>query len=346
MSLLPFRWLNSNSRPPRSVSISLTAVFVIVAFGFGVLWGRGEPVFKTSGQVTGLKQDVPPYLTRDVDFSLFWKVWDYVHQNSIERPITDTKLFYGALEGMVAGLDDPYSVFFNPEAAKHFDEELKGSFEGIGAEIGIKDKFLTVIAPLPDTPAERAGLRASDRILGIDNVDTTGMPVDKAVSLIRGKKGTKVNLIILSAGQTESKKVEITRDRIEIKIVTGEIKKLPNGKSVAYIKIVQFAQDTNQKFNNVWAGLATQGPEGLIIDLRNDPGGYLDQAIDIASHWVKGKIVVKEQFAPPDFREYTSTGDGELASIPTVILVNQGSASASEIVTGALQDCGLATVVG
>ena len=235
----------------------------------------------------------------------------------------------------------------DPETAKSFGDELQGTFDGIGAEIGIRDKQLVVIAPLPGTPAEKAGLRAGDKILGINKFDTAGMAVDYAVTLIRGPRGTKVTLTVLSGGESESRQVEITRNRIVVKPARGELKDLPTGGKAAYIRLTQFSKDINQEFQTVWQDLAASGPKGIVIDLRNNPGGYLDQAVDVASHWVGGsKVVVKEQLVPPEFNEYQSTGKAELANIPTVVLVNQGSASASEILTGALQDWHLATVVG
>src|SRR3989344_5046681 len=262
------------------------------------------------------------------------------------RPLTDTKLFYGALAGMVAGLEDPYSIFMNPELAQEFNNELEGTFDGIGAEIGIRNSNLVIIAPLPATPAERAGLKAGDRILSIDGVDTTSMAVDYAVSLIRGQRGTSVKLTILANGDTEAKDIAIVRDQITIQVVQADLKKIPNGKTIAYIKDVHFAQDTDEKFRAAWQQLKARGANAIVLDLRNNPGGFLDQAIALSSHWVADEVVVKEKMPEQDFQVYRSIGPGDLADIPTIVLVNGGSASASEIVTGALQDWQLATVVG
>lgn len=344
----PISWPNK-PRPQRVVPATLVVIFVVIALVIGFVAGQ-ESTSKyssTGGHITNTNQPLPPYLGKDVDFSLFWNLWERIHTQYLEQPIVDTKLFYGALEGMVAGLGDPYSVFMDPDTAKKFDNELQGNFEGIGAEIGLKDNNLTIIAPLSGTPSEKAGLKPGDKILAIDKVDTTGMSVDYAVTLIRGPRGTKVNLFILSQGEQESRNVEITRARIEVPLVRGELKDLPGSKGkVAYIQLVHFASDTDKIFRSTLADLMAKGPKGLILDLRNNPGGYLDQAIAISSHWIARGVVVKEQLIPPDFKEYMSIGGGELAGMPTVILVNQGSASASEIVTGALQDSKLATIVG
>jgi carboxyl-terminal processing protease len=344
----PISW-PTKPRPQRVVPATLVVIFVIVSLVIGFVAGQESTskYLPTGGNITNTNQPLPSYLGKDVDFSLFWNLWERIHSEYLEQPVVDTKLFYGALEGMVAGLGDPYSVFMDPVTAKKFDSELQGNFDGIGAEIGLKDNILTIIAPLSGTPSAKAGLKPGDKILAIDKVDTTAMSVDYAVTLIRGARGTKVNLLILSQGENESRNVEITRSRIEIPLVTGELKNLPNSKDkVAYIKLVHFASDTDNTFRSVLAQLTTQGPKGIIIDLRNNPGGYLDQAIAISSHWVAKGVVVKEQLIPPNFKEHMSIGGGELAGTPTIILVNQGSASASEIVAGALQDLKLATIVG
>jgi carboxyl-terminal processing protease len=344
----PVSWPTKSS-PKKVVPATLVVIFIVVALVIGFVAGQ-ESISKyspTGGYITNTNQPLPPYLGKDVDFSLFWNLWERIHTQYLEQPIVDTKLFYGALEGMVAGLGDPYSVFMDPDTAKKFDNELQGNFEGIGAEIGLKDNSLTVIAPLSGTPSEKAGLKPGDKILAIDKVDTAGMSVDHAVTLIRGPRGTKVNLFILSQGEQESRRVEITRARIEIPLVRGELKDLPSGKDkVAYIKLVHFASDTDKIFRSTLVDLIAKGPKGLILDLRNNPGGYLDQAIAISSHWIAKGVIVKEQLIPPNFKEHMSIGGGELSGTPTIILVNQGSASASEIVAGALQDLKLATIVG
>lgn len=347
MNSLPSVGLPKFNPQRRGTAATLVAVFVVVAFiGGWYLGQRGVSLPLRSGNLTNTNQPLPAYLSRDVDFSLFWRLWEHLHQRYLEQPLSDTKLFYGALEGMVAGLGDPYSVFLNPEAAQSFNEELKGTFEGVGMEIGVKAGRLSVIAPLPGTPGEKAGLKAGDWIVAINDEDTTGMPVDTAVSKIRGPRGSQVKLLIWSNGESEPREVTITRQRIEVPIVRSEIKETPSGTSLGYLKLAHFSEDASELLQAAWVTLSAQGAKGVILDLRNNPGGYLNQAIDVASHWVKTGVIVKEQFTAPEFREYTSTGQGELAGIPTVVLVNGGSASASEIVAGALQDLQLATVIG
>ncbi|OHA55855.1 MAG: hypothetical protein A2388_00895 [Candidatus Veblenbacteria bacterium RIFOXYB1_FULL_43_13] len=348
MNIIPPADSASEPRPTKRVlSSTLVVIFIILAFALGYL--SAQPVkkeIKGNSQVTGTHLPAPAYLTKDIDFQLFWQVWDYVHRNAFGRPLTDTKLFYGALAGMVAGLEDPYSIFMNPELAQEFNNELEGTFDGIGAEIGIRNNKLVIVAPLASTPADRAGLKAGDRIVAIDGIDTSGMAVDYAVSLIRGQRGTPVKLIVLSNGDTEPKEITIVRDKITIQTVQSELKKTANGQTVAYIKVVHFSQDTDQKFRAAWQQLKARGAGAIILDLRNNPGGFLDQAIALASHWVEQDVVVKEKMPEQDYQDYISVGPGDLSDIPTVVLVNGGSASASEIVTGALQDWQLATIVG
>jgi len=285
--------------------------------------------------------ELPEHLSKDVDFNLFWKVWDLVKKNYVHQPVADTKLFYGALSGIVSSLDDPYSVFFDPDTAKKFQQELEGSFDGIGAELGIKDKQLTIIAPLPDTPAARAGLKAGDKILAIDGKDTTDMALDYAVSLIRGTKGTEVNLTVWREGWEKPQDFKIARDKIEIASVKWEMKG-----DIAYIEINHFNEDTSAKFNQAVNEVITKNPKGLILDLRNNPGGFLDTAVEVAGEWIENDVVVIEQMDDGQKNEERSSGLARLQNLKTVVLINEGSASASEIVAGALQDDGKATLVG
>jgi carboxyl-terminal processing protease len=261
------------------------------------------------------------------------------------------------MAGIVASLKDPYSVFLNPEVSKKFDEELAGSFEGIGAEIGLKDERLTIIAPLPGTPAEKAGLAAGDRVLAIDGKDTTGIALDYAVNIIRGPKGTQVKLTVLSSGSDEPRELTITRDKIDIDSVKftkqdtqGRTEKdkgfsLKDG-NIAYIQLLYFNENTLADWDKNVQAILAENPKGIILDLRNNPGGYLSTAIEVAGEWVDGKPVVAERLRSGDKISHSAERQPRFADIPTVILVNKGSASGSEIVAGALQDYKVATLVG
>jgi len=297
---------------------------------------------------------------KDLNFSQFWELWKMLKLKYYEDA-SDQKMLYGAMKGMAEAMGDPYTSFFEPTTAKEFSDSLKGEFEGIGAEIGIRNDQLQVIAPLPETPAARAGLMAGDWILAINGTSTEGMFTEEAVTLIRGKKGTDVTLKIarikskvkstkskvatstaLTLDDRDVKDVKITRDKITVKSV---ILTWPKD-GIAMVQITNFNQDTDQEFSNAVDQVLAKGAKGVILDVRNDPGGYLDRATTIASAWVGTRTVVSERRKGKILDEFHGTGDARLDSIPTVVLVNQGSASASEIVAGALQDYGLAKLIG
>lgn len=281
---------------------------------------------------------------RKIDFSLFWDVWDLVKNNYVEKEIDDKKLFYGAISGVVASLNDPYSVFLEPETAQKFQQELMGELEGIGAEIGLRDDVITIIAPLPGSPAKRAGVLSGDKILSIDGADTLAMSLDYAVSLIRGPKGTKVKLLLLHNGEREGREYVITRDTIKIVSVEWEEKV----SDIAYIELKYFNQDTLSSFNKVAREILAKKPKGIILDLRNNPGGLLVTAIEISAEWVgKNEIIVIEKMRDKKFVGHKAEDSrARFKGIPTVVLINKGSASGSEIVAGALQDYKLATIIG
>ena len=334
----------------RSFILKYATVYVVIVLilgGFlggmvlGVRQGKFEAQKQIYGGTVNNTNQVPSYLSKDVDFNLFWQVWNLAKKDYVHQPVQDTKLFYGALSGMISSLGDPYSVFFDPKTAADFNQELSGSFEGIGAELGIKNKQLTVIAPLSGTPAEKAGLKAGDNILAIDGKDTTDMSLDSAVSLIRGKKGTDVTLTVWRTGWDKSQDFKITRDQIDVPSVKWEMKK-----DIAYIQITNFNEDTSARFNQAVSELIAKDPKGLILDLRNNPGGFLDKAVDVAGEWILNDVVVSEQSDDGQKNDERSSGLARLENLKTVVLVNEGSASASEIVAGALQDYGKATLVG
>ncbi|MBU0598303.1 S41 family peptidase, partial [Patescibacteria group bacterium] len=247
----------------------------------------------------------------------------------------------GALKGMIRSLGDPYSIFLDPEETENFTQELSGSFEGIGAEIGIKNDQLTVIAALPNTPAYNAGLKAGDKILKINDFDTIDMSLDMAVSLIRGPQETVVVLTILSSNNDEINEISITRNIIDVESVTWEIL----DDNIAYIELIHFNSDTYSDFKKIANEIILKNPNGIVLDLRSNPGGYLDNAIDVAGEFLEDKVIVIEDFG--DSREeYKSGNNAKLKDIPMVVLVDAGSASASEIVAGAMQDYDRATIVG
>ncbi len=310
-----------------------------VAGRAGTVLGQGQ--LSTDGGVLHLGTRAPTDLS-GVDFDMFWSVWDLVKSEYVDQPVSDKDLYYGALSGLVSGLKDPYTTFFDPKEAQAFNQQLDGTFFGIGAEIGLdKDGNVVVIAPLPETPAAKAGIRSDDHILAIDGTDTTGMTVNEAVDRIRGEKGTTVTLTILHTDAKATAEIPIVRDEIKTKSVKWEMR----DDGIAVVTVSIFNEDTVGLFTSAVDDIKKQKAKGLILDLRNDPGGLLDAAIHLAGFWMDGKTAVIEE-SGGDRKEFPAAGPNSLSDMPTVVLVNGGSASASEILSGALQDYHMATLVG
>ncbi len=329
---------------PRSFKAFILLTGTAAVFSGGFIAGRVPTVNGAVPTVDSVANmgTLPPFAMKDVDFNMFWDVWKLAKSQYVDQPVSDKELFYGALDGMVFGLKDRYSTFFDPEKAQAFNDELDGTFFGIGAQIGLdKDGLITVIAPLPGTPADKAGIMAEDHILAIDAVDTAGMTVDEAVSKIRGEKGTPVKLTILSKGSKTPKPVEIVRDEISVKSVTWKMR----DDGIAVVSITIFNEDTSKLFGDAVTDIMTKNPKGLIVDLRNNPGGLLDAAINLSGYWMDGKTAVMEEVRGKR-TESVAHGNNALSKVPTMVLVNGGSASASEILSGALQDYHFATLIG
>ncbi len=280
---------------------------------------------------------------KEIDFDLYWQVWDELKTKYFDADkINESELFYGSLKGMVSAVGDPYTSFLDPKLSKQFSEDMSGSFEGIGAEIGIRDDILTIIAPLPETPADKAGIKSGDKIYEINGELTMGISVDEAVSKIRGPKGSEVILTIFRDDFNEPQEITITRDTIEINSVKTELLE----HNILLISLSSFSDDTLNLFNLAVKEAEDKKVAGIILDLRNNPGGYLDTAVEVASEWVESGPVVIEKFDEDNEENYLARGIARLSNYETVVLVNGGSASASEIVAGALQDYSLGTIVG
>ncbi|MBI2097248.1 MAG: S41 family peptidase [Candidatus Sungbacteria bacterium] len=315
------------------IGASLAVVGASFFLGIGVGYINRPAVEKV---VSVLNQETAK--PQEVDFSLFWDVWRRVESNYVDKAkISREKLVEGAIAGMVRAVGDPYTVFFPPQESKEFREEIKGSFDGIGAEIGIRNSIITVIAPLKDSPAERAGLRAGDKILKIDETVTADLTVEQAVRLIRGERGTKVKLTVFrgSDNNGEPKEIIITRDAIVIPNIRTSVK--PG--SVFVLQLSHFSESSPDDFQKAVAEFQNSGTSRLILDLRNNPGGYLAAAVDIASWFLPaGEVVVVEKHSDDSEETYRSRGYAALEKTPAVVLINQGSASAAEILAGALRD--------
>ncbi|PIZ10251.1 hypothetical protein COY54_01775 [Candidatus Falkowbacteria bacterium CG_4_10_14_0_8_um_filter_41_36] len=303
----------------------------------------GELVQKEIGYFGMDKLNSASAITSDIDFNLYWKVWNTLKDNYVDKSkLDDQTLFYGALKGLVAAVGDPYTFFMDPKESQQYADDLAGTFEGIGAELGLKNEIITIISPLADMPAAKAGLKAGDQIFAINGTSTINMTVNEAVRQIRGPKDTAVTLTIFRQGEKDTKDYTITRGVIFVKSIKTEMR----SDGLYLISISAFNDDTWGLFQEAVNDIGVKKPKGIILDLRNNPGGYLDTAVDMSSEWVESGPVVIEKFSETKQNKYLTTGSTKLKDIPTVVLINEGSASASEIVAGALQDTKKATIVG
>lgn len=325
------------SRSKRAIFFGVIIGLLIFVFYAGYQKGRYGAVM-TENRVApseAIFLNTNEQRDQSIDFSLFWRVWDLLKEKYIDRDQLDAKaLFYGAIDGMLAATGDPYTTFFSPKENREFKEDLSGSFEGIGAEMGIQNDILTVIAPLDDSPAAKAGILAGDRILKINGEPTNALSIDEAVDRIRGPKGTKVTLSVFRSGEEELREIEVERDTIVVKSVKLEMRD-----GIAVIRLARFGEETTKEFSALVQQVTNQPVKGIILDLRNNPGGFLSTAVDIAGQFLSGsQVAVIEENADKVRHELRTSGDGKLQSLPVVILINEGSASASEILAGALKD--------
>lgn len=284
----------------------------------------------------------------NVDFKLFWDTWDLVSREYIDKKAIDPdKLFYGAISGMVSAIGDPYTVFLPPEQQKSTKEELNGSFEGVGIQLGFdKDKRLVVVAPLKGTPAEKSGIKPKDMIIKIGEKDTNAMSLPEAVKLIRGPKSTQISLTIFREGESDTKVYNLTRDTIVVKSVEVSFKDLNEGKKAAVIKLSRFGERTKDEWDEAINEIKTSNTSAVILDLRNNPGGYLEGAVFVASEFLDGGDVVLQEDNEGRRISFRVNRVGKLTKIPLLALINKGSASASEIVAGAFQDRKRAKLLG
>ncbi|TSC69091.1 MAG: Carboxy-terminal-processing protease [Parcubacteria group bacterium Gr01-1014_70] len=313
--------------------IGVALLVVVVSFGTGLYMGYSQR--PAIDQVIALynKETAKP---ADIDFSPFWKAWSLLEEKYVASDGLDRqKMVYGAISGMVDALEDPYTVFFPPAEKELFDSEIEGKFEGIGAEIGMRKGILIIVSPLTGSPAAAAGLLAGDKIVKIDDTVTSDLTIDEAVRLIRGEKDTIVSLTILRNGEEETRVVKITRDTIRIPIL--DMEKRDGG--IFIIQLHNFSEQSPFEFRNALQEMARSGSNKLVLDVRNNPGGFLEASVDIASWFLEsGKVVAREAFGDGTETQHRSRGYNALGDIPTVILMNNGSASASEILAGALRD--------
>ncbi len=286
----------------------------------------------------------------DVDFALFWKAWNTVNEKFVRTKVasttTDKDKVYGAIKGMVESVNDPYTVFFPPAEATSFESEIEGNFEGVGMEMGIKGEVLTVITPLKGSPAEKSGIRPGDKVIQIEGKMTTDYSIDQAVKLIRGKKGTSVTLLVVREGVEKPIEIKIVRDTINLPTIDT---KLDTKNNIFTIKLYTFSAQSASLFRNALREFVDSKSNKLILDLRGNPGGFLDAAVDMASWFLPpGKTVVMEDYGNGKTEVVERSRGYNIfnENLRMIILIDGGSASASEILAGALSEYGKAKLVG
>jgi carboxyl-terminal processing protease len=338
--------------------ILLTGLVVVIllggAFSGGVFvgWFLPKPSTTALPAIPLIPTDLPaPSQTevsqtpedRSILFQPFWQAWDIVHDEYVDQPVDDTVLMRGAIKGMVEALGDPHSSYMDPDQYRQASESLEGEYEGIGAWVDLSGDYLTIISPIPNTPAERAGLRSGDKIVAIDGEDMTG--IDSAIvhKKVLGPAGSPVILTILRENAEAPFDVTIVRAKVVVPSVVSEMRE----DRIAYVQLVQFGEKTTSELKDQLNELMKQEPVGLILDLRNNGGGYRDTAVQVLSEFLpRNEIAMLEEFGDGRIQKFFTEGRGQALEVPMVVLVNEGSASASEIVAGALQDYQRAQLLG
>ncbi len=319
------------------IIILIISFFLVsyLSYQFGIFIGNENILRMPPSQIVNpLPED------QKIDFSVFWETWRKLEKNFFKKEKIDyQKMVFGAIKGLVASLEDPYTVYFTPEETQMFEDELKGEYQGVGMEVGIKDKKIMIIAPLENTPAQEAGLQPGDKILAIDDISTENLSLEEVIRLIRGPKNTEVILLINRENWNAPQKITLKRKVIKIPVLKLEFKNLDK-EIIAYLKIYQFNWLLPQEFKKIVEEILKSPAKKIILDIRNNPGGILDVAQDISGWFLeKGEIVVwQDKNGDKERKSYRAAGSAGLAKYPMVVLINQGSASAAEILAGALRD--------
>jgi len=320
------------------VSVVLASFFLLVlVFYSGFFLGTKKP---KEVKISGI-EDIDG--KSGINLSTFWEVWNLVKERHIDgKDLENKDLIYGAMSGLVSSLKDPYSIFLVPEDSEKFQEDVRGSFGGVGMEIEMKDGNLTIVSPLKGTPASRAGLEAGDIITKVDQEKINGIDINTAVKRIRGEVGTSVVLTVFRADWKEERDISVVREIIKVPTLEWKMKG-----DIAYVKLMSFNENSLSLFYEAMLKSLFSGSRGLVLDLRNNPGGYLQVATRLAGWFVEnGELVVSEQFRDGSKQDFFASGNEALKNFPTVIIVNKGSASASEILAGSLRDIRGVKLVG
>lgn len=327
------------------VKITLISVGFALAMFLSFWGGAGFALYSTHSSPSFLQSSAPYAAPQGLpsDFGLMSEVYDTLSKEYVEKEKVDPqKLSRGAIKGMVEALGDPYTSYLDKQSFSLERSSFEGKFEGIGAQVAKTDKEgLVVIAPLPDTPAEKAGIRAGDRILQIDGQPTEKLSLNEAVMKIRGSRGTQVKLTILHEGDTKSVEVTVTRASIETKTVTWK-----NMDGYAYIRISSFHDNTSRELRSALREINRTRPKGIVLDMRMNPGGLLNEVVEVAKEFLPGKTILYEQDRNGNRRTWAASSGGLAENIPLVALVDNHSASGSEVLAGALQDYKRAVIMG
>ncbi len=295
--------------------------------------GTGDTISASSSETSA----------RDTLFAPFWESWNIVHEIFVDQPVDDTKLMRGAIQGMLAALGDKHTTYMDPDELVQASISIDGEYEGIGAWVDITGDYLVIISPMPDSPAEKAGLKPDDQVIGIDGEDMTGIDGNIVLNKILGPAGTPIVLTIRRDGVAEPFDVSITRAHIVVPSVTG---KMLDNTSIAYVRIDTFGDTTGQELEKALQDLLENSPTGVILDLRYNGGGLLTSAVDVSSQFLSPGVVMYEQLGDGTMNELRGHPGGLILDLPLIVLVNDGTASASEIVAGAIQDYGRGQLVG
>ena len=341
--------MNKNLRILLGVFVGV--VLLAGTFSGGFIVGHLVPF---NGQLPVINRFLPPSSAEQPDqqaatpgdvqtlFKPFWEAWNVVHQQYVDQPVDDQKLMQGAIRGMMDSLGDKQTFYMEPQLYQNETSSLQGQYEGIGAYVDTDGEYLTIVSPIQGSPADKAGLKPGDKVIAIDGVDMTGVAPEQARLKVLGPKGTKVTLTISRKDEPKPLEIAIVRDQIVIRSAEGKM--LENG--IAYVDINTFGERTTQELRDTLDELLKQHPKGIIIDLRNNPGGFLNTAVEVASEFIDKGVVLYEQYGDGHRDTHEVLGNGRATNIPIVVLMNEGSASASEILAGALQDYGRAKLVG
>jgi len=334
------------NKPLRAVLVAFVAIVLVVcSFGGGFAAGHFLPIGNTSNQVASTRDNqagTPTDLNKL--FAPFWEAWNLVHQQYVDQPVDNTKLMEGAISGMLQSLGDAHSIYMDPQEFKDASSMLAGNYAGIGSLVDTSAQLLTITKPYPNSPAEKAGLQAGDQVIAVNGQDVTSLVPEAVRQKVLGPEDTTVKLTIQRPGQIAPFDVQITRAIILIPSVTSKML----DKSIAYIQIANFGDSTTSDFHSQLAALMARNPQSLILDLRYNPGGNLDTAISVASEFISSGVIVSEKSGDGTLTPHDAASGGLATdkSLPMIVLVNAYSASASEIVAGALQDTGRARLLG